>query len=57
MTIAPNIVRRIATIDENTSVLDATKLMTEAFMRSVVVSNSSGIRDYTKDGGLDLATW
>ena len=47
--------RRVATIDENTSVLDATKLMTEAFIRSVLVSNSSGIRGYTKDGGLDLA--
>lgn len=49
------IVRRVATIDESTSVLDATKLMTEAFIRSVVVGNSSGIRGYTKDGGLDLA--
>ncbi|GMV50817.1 MAG: hypothetical protein AMXMBFR67_23600 [Nitrospira sp.] len=47
--------RRAATIDENTSVPDATKLMTEAFIKSVVVSNSSGIRGYTKDGGLDLA--
>ncbi len=55
MTIAPKIVQWIATIDENTSVLDATKRMTEAFIRSVVVSNSSGIRGYTKDGGLDLA--
>ena len=54
MTIAPKIARRVATIDENTSVLDATNLMTEAFIRSVVVSNSSGIGGYTKDGGLDL---
>jgi len=38
MTIAPKIVRRVATIDENTSVLDATKLMTEAFSGSVSVN-------------------
>lgn len=46
MTIAPTIVRRAATIDENTSVLDATKRMTAAFIRSVVVSKSSGINGH-----------
>lgn len=44
MTIRSNIVRRVATIDENKSVLDAAKLMTEEFIGSVVVTNSSGIR-------------
>ena len=44
MTIAPKIVRRVATIDENKSVLDAAKLMTEEFVGSVVVTNVSGIR-------------
>lgn len=44
MTIASKIVRRIATIDENKFVLDAAKLMTEEFIGSVVVTNSSGIR-------------
>lgn len=44
MTIATKIVRRVATIDENKSVLDAAKLMTEEFIGSVVVTNSSGIR-------------
>ncbi|MEK7237136.1 MAG: CBS domain-containing protein [Nitrospirota bacterium] len=44
MTIASKIVRRVATIDENKSVLDAAKLMTEEFIGSVVVTNSSGIR-------------
>jgi CBS domain-containing protein len=44
MTIASKIVRRVATIDENKTVLDAAKLMTEEFIGSVVVTNSSGIR-------------
>jgi len=44
MTIASKIVRRVATIDENKSVLDAAKLMTEEFIGSVVVTNASGIR-------------
>ena len=44
MTIASKIVRRVATIDENKSVLDAAKLMAEEFIGSVVVTNSSGIR-------------
>ncbi len=44
MTIASKIVRRVATIDENKSVLDAAKLMTEEFIGSVVVTNSSGVR-------------
>lgn len=43
MTIASKIVRRVVTIDENKSVLDAAKLMTEEFIGSVVVTNSSGI--------------
>jgi len=37
-------VRKIATIDENKTVLDAAKLMKEEFVGSVVVTNSSGIR-------------
>ena len=44
MTIASKIVRRVATIDENKSVLEATKLMKEEFIGSVVVTNASGIR-------------
>jgi CBS domain-containing protein len=44
MTIALKIVRRVATIDENKSVLEAAKLMTGEFIGSVVVTNSSGIR-------------
>ena len=44
MTIALKIVRRVAIIDENKFVLDAAKLMTEAFIGSVVVTNSFGIR-------------
>jgi CBS domain-containing protein len=44
MTIASKIVRRVATIDENKSVLAAAKLMTEEFIGSVVVTNVSGIR-------------
>ncbi|MDF0664767.1 MAG: CBS domain-containing protein [Nitrospira sp.] len=43
-TIASKIVRRVATIDENKSVLDAAELMTEEFIGSVVVTNTSGIR-------------
>ncbi len=44
MTIASKIVRRVATIDESKSVLDAAKLMKEEFIGSVVVTNSDGIR-------------
>lgn len=44
MTIVSKIVQRVATIDENKSVLDGAKLMTEEFIGSVVVTNSSGIR-------------
>ena len=44
MTIASKIVRQVATIDGNKSVLDAAKLMTEEFIGSVVVTNASGIR-------------
>jgi CBS domain-containing protein len=44
MTIVSKIMLRFATIDENKSVLDEAKLMTEAFIGSVVVTNSSGIR-------------
>ncbi len=44
MMIASKIVRRVATIDENKSVLDAAKLMTEEFIGSVVVTNPTGIR-------------
>ena len=44
MTIASKIVRRVATIDENKSVLEAIKLMKEEFIGSVVVTSSSGIR-------------
>ncbi|MDF0676071.1 MAG: CBS domain-containing protein [Nitrospira sp.] len=43
-TIASKIVRRVATIDENKSVLEAAELMTEEFIGSVVVTNASGIR-------------
>lgn len=43
-TIASKIVRRVATIDGNKSVLDAAELMTEEFIGSVVVTNASGIR-------------
>lgn len=43
MTIASKIVRQVAIIDENTSVLDAAKLMAEEFIGSVVVTNSSGV--------------
>ncbi len=44
MTSASKIVQRVVTIDENKSVLDAAKLMTEEFIGSVVVTHSSGIR-------------
>ena len=44
MTIRLKIMRRVATIDENKSVLDAAKLMTEEFIGSVVVTNASGFR-------------
>ncbi|NGZ10738.1 MAG: CBS domain-containing protein [Nitrospira sp. LK70] len=44
MTIASKIVRRVATIDANKSVLEAAELMTEEFIGSVVVTNASGIR-------------
>ena len=44
MTIASKIVGRVATIEEDKSVLDAAKLMTEEFIGSVVATNSSGIR-------------
>ncbi|MDF0650695.1 MAG: CBS domain-containing protein [Nitrospira sp. LK265] len=44
MTIVSKIVRRVATIDANKSVLDAAELMTEEFIGSVVVTNASGIR-------------
>jgi CBS domain-containing protein len=42
-TITPIIVRRVATIDENKSILDAAILMTQEFIGSVVITNSSGI--------------
>jgi CBS domain-containing protein len=41
--IASSVVRRVATIDENRSALEAAKLMTEEFIGSVVVTGSSGI--------------
>ena len=44
MTIRSKIVRRVATIDENKSVLDEVKLMSEEFIGSVVVTNASGIQ-------------
>ena len=44
MTIRLKIMRRVATIDENKSVLDAAKLMAEEFIGSVVVTNASGIQ-------------
>jgi CBS domain-containing protein len=42
-TITPMVVRRVATIDENKSVLDVAILMTQEFIGSVVITNSSGI--------------
>ena len=42
-TITSMIVRRVATIDENKSILDMAILMTEEFIGSVVITNSSGI--------------
>ncbi len=41
--IAQTIVRRVTTIDENRSVLEAAMVMTEEFIGSVVVTGSSGI--------------
>ena len=41
--IGPAIVRRVATIDENRSALDAARLMTEEFIGSVVVTGCSGV--------------
>jgi len=41
--IAQTIVRRVTTIDENKSVLEAAIVMTEEFIGSVVVTGSSGI--------------
>lgn len=41
--IAQAIVRRVTTIDENKSVLEAAIVMTEEFIGSVVVTGSSGI--------------
>lgn len=43
MTIATQIVKRVATIDENKSVFDAVQLMTEEFIGSVVLTGASGI--------------
>lgn len=42
-TIASKIVRRVVTIDENHSVLDAATLMAEEFVGSVVITSSSTI--------------
>jgi CBS domain-containing protein len=42
-TITSMIVRRVATIDENKSILDVAILMAEEFIGSVVITNSSGI--------------
>jgi CBS domain-containing protein len=42
--ISSNIVRRVVTIDEHRTVLEAAKLMTEAFIGSVLVTSSSGIK-------------
>ncbi len=44
LTIASKIVRRVATIDENKSVFEAAKLMTEEFIGSAVVTSAAGIR-------------
>ena len=41
--IAPKIVRRVATVDENRSCLEAAILMTEEFVGSVVVTSSSKV--------------
>lgn len=41
--IAQAIIRRVTTIDENKSVLEAAIVMTEEFIGSVVVTGSSGI--------------
>lgn len=44
MNITSTIVRRVAMINENRSVFDVAKLMTEEFIGSVVVTNATGIR-------------
>lgn len=43
MNITSSIVRRVVTISENRSVFEAAKLMTEEFIGSLVVTNSTGI--------------
>ncbi|MEO6203112.1 MAG: CBS domain-containing protein [Nitrospirales bacterium] len=43
MNINLSIVRRVVTISENRSVFEAAKLMTEEFIGSLVVTNSTGI--------------
>lgn len=57
MTIAPKIVRRVATIDENTSVLDATNLMTEAFIGRWLSAILPGLEGTRKTVGLTLPIW
>ena len=42
--ISSSIVRRVVTIDEHRSVLEAAKLMVKEFIGSVLVTSSSGIR-------------
>lgn len=42
-TIASAIVRRVATIDEHRSALEAAKLMVEEFIGSVVVTNATSM--------------
>ncbi len=42
--ISSHIMRRVVTIDEHRTVLEAAKLMTKEFIGSVVVTSSSGIR-------------
>lgn len=44
MNITSTIVRRVVTINENRSVFEAAKLMTEEFIGSLVVTNATGIR-------------
>ena len=41
--IAHNIVRKVVSLDENKSVLEAATLMTEEFIGSVVVTNPTGL--------------
>jgi len=43
MNIASSIIRRVATINENRSVFEAAKLMTEEFIGSLAVTNATGI--------------